>query len=407
MSTTKKITAKITKKVTKKVATPKLDWSNEHISRYNAIYSRFIKTYPDANKETFMIDYANPRTGLYSWLEDDSGYARTTQKLHFLTIGRFLQMNNNSHYKTYLLKGNTLRNEIDKDEAENKQSDKEKEYFRSQNFLINIIDNMKEDYKLMQYKEHMRFLILCLSTLQAPLRSDFYVSSRIIHALKDNKGGEFNYVYINRKTKRCEYIVNDDKVSNSKYYRMHPELSRIPIEDDFLNELLLYSIESYPRTFLLQVSWREEYDVTINQNTYLNWLRKITQSPLINQDMLRSSYVTEFYKTHLRLADREILARKMRHSVETAIRHYNKIDDDEKPLTKDELTLDNEQLKNDLDLCNADTKNNMIKKLSDKLYTKRRYDVLYNLNTKEDITPRQSTLTKYQIYYDDETNLYV
>jgi hypothetical protein len=121
---------------------------------------------------------------------------------------------------------------------------------------------------------------------------------------------------------------------------------------------------------------------------------------------MRSSYITEFYKNHKKLVDQNDLSFLMRHSAGTANKHYNKIDDN-KPMSKTELEQENDQLKNDLDLCESGNQSCNEKKLSEKLYTKRRYDVVYNLNHKPGVTPRQSSLDKYQIYYDDETNLYV
>lgn len=391
-----------TKKVTKKVAKKALEWSKEHQSRYNALFSRFVKTHPDANIDTYMIDYAKPRNGLYDWLVD-AGYAKGTLKNHYLTVGRYLEINGNAHYKPYLVEGTRLRHEIDNEEADGKQTEKEKIHNRPQSYFHTIINNLKEDYQLMPYKEHMRFLLLCLSVLQPPVRTDYYTSARIIHAEKENKG-ELNYIMINRKTKKATYIINDDKVSNSRFYTIHKEYSHIPVEDDFLNELIMYSITTFKRKFLFQKAWQEDTG-PISQATYLQWLRKITQSEGINQDMMRSSYITDFYRTHARLSDQEKLSFKMRHSANTANRYYNKVEEEE-PMTKSELQEENEQLKNDLELCESSNQCCAEKKISEKKYNKRRYDVLYNLNHKG-ATPRQSTLERYDIFYDEETKLYV
>jgi hypothetical protein len=44
--------------------------------------------------------------------------------------------------------------------------------------------------------------------------------------------------------------------------------------------------------------------------------------------------------------------------------------------------------------------------IDDKLYKKRRRDIIYNINKKGTI-PKEDTLKKYNIVYDDDKKLYI
>ena len=57
-----------------------------------------------------------------------------------------------------------------------------------------------------------------------------------------------NYIYI--KPDQCFYIINNDKVSNTKKYQTKNELSYIDITDQKLINLSNDSISKYPRSFL-------------------------------------------------------------------------------------------------------------------------------------------------------------
>ena len=55
----------------------------------------------------------------------------------------------------------------------------------------------------------------------------------------------------------------------------------------------------------------------------LSMLRKITNINKLNINMMRSIYVTQFYKSNINYNSKIELANKMRHSAETAAIHYN------------------------------------------------------------------------------------
>ena len=101
-------------------------------------------------------------------------------------------------------------------------------------FLKNI------DYDNIQTQPiHLQYILLSMLVYQPPLRSDFYVSSKFIFNEKDNDKIH-NFIKIDRRGGNIKiwYIVNKDKVSKSKTYKMNKELSRIEIKDKDLCNLI-------------------------------------------------------------------------------------------------------------------------------------------------------------------------
>jgi len=158
-------------------------------------------------------------------------------------------------------------------------------------------------------------------------------------------------------------------------------------------KLVYDSHEKNPRNYLFEIDGKP-----ITQPTYLSWLRKISNVKNINNDIMRSSYKNWFYDNNKKLSERDKLANEMRHSVMTSQRNYRKIIDNN--ITNDELKNKVELLDQQLKSCES---KNMI---DDKLYKKRRRDIIYNINKKGTI-PKEDTLKKYNIVYDDDKKLYI
>ena len=175
---------------------------------------------------------------------------------------------------------------------------------------------------------------------------------------------------------------------------MNKQLSYIKINDQNLVKLIYNSYEQYPRNYLFQIDGKP-----ITQPTYLSWLRKISNVKNIKNDIMRSSYyINWFYDNNKKLSEREKLANKMSHSVMTSQRNYRKIIDNN--ITNDELKNKVELLDQQLKSC--ETKNI----IDDTLYKKRRRDIIYNIN-KKGVIPKEDTLKKYNIVYDDDKKLYI
>ena len=367
------------------------DWSANDESRYSMLYSYLKTKIKDLDEFTFIED---KKRNIMSQIENNKNWAETTKEAILFMVAKYLKASNDPRYgKMYSQKGYEYMMENRKKENENKQDPKEIENYRSHDFLLNVLDNIKPE-NLTTKKANLQYLLLNLLVLQPPLRPDYYLTTKFIFTEKENDNKN-NFIWITKRGKvKVNYIVNQDKVSKTKIYNMNKKLSIISIENDKLVKLINESYKKYPRNYLLEID-----DKPITHATFLEWLRKITDVKLINNDILRSSYINWFYDNNKTMGSREKLALQMRHSVLTAQKNYRKvIETVEKPL--DELKLENEVLNNKLTNCESENK------LTDAKYNKRRRDIIYKINNKG-VTPKEETLNKYNITYDDIKEKYI
>ena len=370
-----------------------ITWSKNDKSRYSMLYTYLKTKIKDLDELTFIDE---KKRGIMSQIENNKNWADTTKESLYFMVAKYLKMSNDLRYsKLYSQKGYDLMMENRKKENDNKQDDKEIENYRSHEFLLDVIDNIKPD-DIRTKKTHLQFLLLNLLVLQPPVRTNYYITAKFIFTEKENDKIN-NFIWITKRGKlKVNYIVNQDKVSKTKVYNMNKKLSTISIENDKLVKLINESYKKYPRNYLLEID-----DKPITHATFLDWLRKITDVKLINNDILRSSYINWFYENNKTMASREKLALQMRHSVMTAQKNYRKIIEEnptEKPV--EELKLENEILNNKLTNCESENK------LTDAKYNKRRRDIIFKVNNKG-VTPKESTLDKYNIIYDDIKEKYI
>ena len=369
-----------------------ITWSKNDKSRYSMLYT-YLKTKIKDLDELNFID--EKKRGIMSQIENNKNWADTTKESLYFMVAKHLKLSNDLRYsKLYSQKGYDLMMENRKRESDNKQDDKEVENYRSHEFLLDVIDNIKPE-DIITKKTHLQFLLLNLLVLQPPIRTNYYITAKFIFTEKENDKIN-NFIWITKRGKlKVNYIVNQDKVSKTKVYNMNKKLSTISIENDKLVKLINESYKKYPRNYLLEID-----DKPITHATFLDWLRKITDVKLINNDILRSSYINWFYENNKTMASREKLALQMRHSVLTSQRNYRKIIEevDKKPV--EELKLENEILNNKLTNCESENK------LTDAKYNKRRRDIIFKVNNKG-VTPKESTLDKYNIIYDDIKEKYI
>ena len=376
------------------------EWTKSHEKLYSMLYN-YYKTIKDIDEFTFIED--NKRY-LKSIIETNKKWSQSSKESLFFMVARYLEKfdNKNEKYiKIYKQAGYDLKKLKSNQENDNKQDEKEIENYRSHEYFLNILNNIKhEDIKTKI--GHYQYLLLNLLVLQPTLRTHFYTSAKFLRKITENDN-KSNYIWINKKGKlHVSYIVNDDKVTKTKKYSMDKKLNIIEIEDEKLSKLINDSYEKYPRTYLFEIN-----DKPISNVTFLSWLRKITQVNNINNDIMRSSYINWFYENNKSLASKEKLSEQMRHSVMTAQKNYYKIIDDNKEDNKIEIKKENKkELINEIDdlktkLDNCENEN----KISDKVYNKRRRDVIYKAN-KQGFIIKENTLKKYNIQYDETLQKY-
>lgn len=368
------------------------DWSKNDEARYSMLYSYLKTKVKDLDEFTFIED---KKRSIMSQIENNNNWADTTKEALLFMVAKYLKLSNDVRYgKMYSSRGYDYLMRNREKENENKQDATEIENYKSHEYLLNVIDNIKPE-SITTIKKHLQYLLLNMLVLQPPLRPDFYLTTKFIFLKKDNDNIN-NFIWITKRGKlKVNYIVNNDKVSKTKVYNMNKNLSIINIENDKLIKLINDSYKKYPRNYLLEID-----EKPITHSTYLDWLRKITDVKLINNDILRSSYINWFYDNNKTMKRREKLALQMRHSVLTAQKNYRKVIEevDIKPI--DEIKLENEILINKLNKCENENK------LTDAKYNKRRRDIIYKINIKN-VTPKEETLNKYNITYDNIKEKYI
>ena len=270
--------------------------------------------------------------------------------------------------------------------------------------------------------------------LQPPLRTSFYRTATFINSIKDNNKKD-NFIHINKRGKKSvTFIVNKDKASNYKVYKKNPALSLIKVESQELVDFIIDSLTRYPRKYFFENPSTKK---SLDDNALLRKLRDITKIKKVNFQMMRSIYITWHHKNNPKYEDKKQLAFKMRHSVDTATKNYNKVlddskdepDEDSEEESKDEdkpkkakktkvkeapVNVELQQQLKDIKEDNVELK----KELSDvkthcadaftpenKLYKKRRADILYRYNSKN-VKSTQKTMDKYKIKYDETKKLY-
>jgi len=263
--------------------------------------------------------------------------------------------------------GYNLKKQIEEDKKENKMNEKELFSYIPHEELLDIFNKLEFGKTR---KTHYYKLLLGLLILQPPLRTDFYLSCKIINNIYLNNGVD-NYLLINNN--ECYYIVNQDKVSK------HTNKNKIiHITNNKLINLLKHSLKLYPRSRLIETAKGGK----LTEEQLLKIIRKATGQPQITVSMLRSNYITWYYKHNSSLKAREKLAEQMRHTSSTAHLNYHK----EQPTeTSEEL----KQMKQKMNIFFEDKNNEL-------LFRKQKRDILRTL-LKNGNEPTEKSKIKYNL----------
>ena len=123
--------------------------------------------------------------------------------------------------------------------------------------------------------------------------------------------------------------------------------------------------------------------------------------------MMRSIYVTHFYANNPTFGPRQELSLKMRHSANTASKNYLKVFNTpvKEPIKEIE---DLKQQNMSLQIKNKELEAVIVKNITpdDKLYNKRRRDIIHKLTNNPASVPRQSTIDKYKLLFNETTQKY-
>lgn len=355
-----------------------------------------------------------------------------TQKAYMVAltyvIGHYVE-NSNKYYEICSEKMVELTKKLQDIYDEQKILDNRLENMLLYEDLIRLREKYKE-YNNESIKLHYQYLILCLYTMQPCLRSE-YKDMKILQ-ITNEKIPKDNNNYINICRDGNIYIcINDDKTTYSNGREM------IEILDDELKEIIVKSIKTYGRKYLItkinntEEPSDKEFSIMIND----------IFSPLkFGIDMFRSAYVNNIYNKYNNKTLKKI-AKMMRTSFYAMTTHYNKFFGDEngkdiiKKLKQNYKKIPNIDLDNKNKLTNIQSKKNneeyykknqeLINNNAKKYYEKNKesikikrnnicdeererircQDYLRKLN-KNCIKPTKKTLDKYNIFFNDETDKY-
>lgn len=268
------------------------------------------KTWIDDNKrglETFILGLTD---GKGKPLGDES------RKKYLFAVARFLEViqGEKMYSKRFSQAGYNEYQSIQDREKEGTQSEREKESYISLPALEKIISDTQwiQDNRT----SHFQYLLLNLMTKQPPLRANFYESVKFAKTegdIKKDRGG--NWLFVSKRAKKMYYWVGRDKITNTRNH-----MDEIPIEDEELKAVIRDSLARFPREFVFQRVNGEPYKYP----PLLGLLQGAVGGVKMTFSMLRSAYVNDFYSKNPTVKAREMLAKKMRHTLGTAQQSYNK-----------------------------------------------------------------------------------
>ena len=410
-----KVKAPKVKVVKQKIPKPKKlkPWTKEHEKKLVWLFNYMYKNYTNDDgtyieKKDFIIK--NKRS-IVEIINNNPRWDLGSKEGLLFMVARFLHLNGyNKDSSRYSQWGHEYTEKIADVTELNALDEKEMVNYREQSYFKEILKNIDGD-KIEDFKEHQQYLLLSMLVLQPPIRTSFYSSAKFITKEESNDKIN-NYIQFNRRGKtKAYYIVNKDKVSNTKLYAMNKKLSKIELINDKLAQMLYDSFVKYPRKYLFENASKK-----ISDNTVLEWLRIITKVDKINIDIMRSSYITTFYKNNKTYKERNDLSKQMRHSITTAQKNYNKVLEIETKPNNEQLDIKQEQI-NQLQIKLHECQDKKQEKKEEKaqddktddkktnITKKNKYDTLYNLNVRK-LKPRESTLKKYDITYNKESKMY-
>jgi regulator of replication initiation timing len=384
----------------------KLTWSDAHEKLYKQLFNKLIEVNNKIKIESYLLNY-NKRN-LMKFIKDLPLSDSTRESLLFM-VARYLELNkpNDTSIIDFKNAGYKFKTTRQDKEGENQLDTKEQNNYQSLLYFEELL-KQKTIESTKDKAAYYGYLITALTTLQPPLRTDFYTSCKFSDGKEIHDGGNYLVIQKTKDFTRLFYKVGNDKVSNSKYYKTKPNLDVIEIENKELVNIILKSYEMYKRAYLFE----NNNGQPIKPDTLLQYLKTYTNIKGLTVNMMRSIYITTQYNKRISYKDKENLAHKMRHSILTASKNYFKLTEDDKPTNENEEI---EQFKKEIELLRIE--NNKLKVENENLkqmnepdkntsdFKKKRRDVILYAN-KKGSTIKEDTLNKYDIKYDETTKKY-
>lgn len=355
-------------------------WSKEHIKEHK----RLFNSYKKVNENIELSNYIDlNKRDIFKFINNLKLGNSSKEKLLFV-VARYLDIKKDRYYTLKFREaGYNFKKLSDEKEGENKMDEKEEIKYQPLEYFEEIVKSF--DKSNLTYSQ----LLLYILTHQPPVRTSFYYTAKIITQSKQNNKID-NFLLILRS--KCYYIVNNDKVSNTKVYGNNRN-SIIEIMNKDLCKAIIVNQKQKESEYLFGNTKK-------SNTTILNWLEKESKIKGLNVDNMRSIYITSKYDEGLNYGAKKKLSLQMRHSVEIASKNYYKIIDNEDS-EKNEKDCENIRL----ELEYFKNKEKYLLENKDKDYRKKRYDIIYNLN-KKGYKPKKVTIDNFKIKYNEDLKEY-
>jgi len=373
-------------------------WSTCNIKDYNALYNYLVKINAFDDLDDHKFDYpSHYGKKLFDIIKDNNSLSDGAKKnKYYMLINWYNKFDpKNENIELFKTEGQKIRKDIEQEEGKNEMSFKEKSNMQPLSYFQDILKSYDLNKILEDKAQHFKYLLLAFVILQPPIRTSYYATAQIIYK-KSHDDKQNNFILIeNGQIPKIIVIINHDKVSH-----LATKEHMLPVTDPELINIILKSTETYKRKYLF-----ESNDVSIGDSSLLRWLRQITKLSGITFNMMRSIYITNVLnKKGTTLNDKKQLATQMRNSVGAQSLHYYKVGTYDNQ-SRDELIQTIEELAAKIVSLEKliDERSDKEPTFDDAAFIKKRANILYLLNNKDNYTSKDSTLEKYKIKYTEDT----
>ena len=233
-------------------------WTEQHQKRYIWLHNwltseqDIIKVPKPLNKDNYLAKISI--TTLIKAIKDNNKWGASSKESIYFMIARWFEVNDPKNNEIEYIKklGFDIKHKRDEEEGENELDEKEKMHYRDHKYFTNILNNIDVS-KINSLIEHSKYLLLMLLVKQPPVRTNFYITAQFVTKPADIKDGN-NYIYLKTIAgkNKAFYVINKDKVSNTRTYKNNDELTYIDITDESLTQLLYDSYAKFKRDYLFE-----------------------------------------------------------------------------------------------------------------------------------------------------------
>lgn len=330
--------------------------------------------------------------------------------------------------------GKRLQLRVKKKQGQSLLTEKEVRNFICYEDMVKVQKKMYEAWKANPKKQKLNIhhLLVALVTLVPPMRKNYHEIEFYIKEKEPPKNDK-NYMWKkSMKSDQWYFVLNRDKVENSQSAKGFPRTIIDIANDEIkgvtrgkeLNKIICESFKVLPRRYVLTGLNKGHEEEHMSESSYNTALKTIFKPKEPNETLFRKAYVNYWWRQNISGNQREEIAVRMRHSTAVAAAAYYKInypcedggnDDIEgprpipKPVPRPEPKRDYFDLKA-YSKKYREAKKDTIKTKRKEAYEKDKHNILrkkiiWNLNVSQAVKrPRQSTIDKYNLKYNDQTS---